>query len=417
MVRRLALMRSGAGSIGSGEVQIMVQSRLPSATRCYGAVTRGLLLGAAGILGLGLATHTARAETRGYAVSWFYTAAESQKDDCPDGTNDLSDVMVRKILVQMGKTPAEIDELFKDYPNNLYTVLYARGKRDGQTVNVYTNPTSVPDPNIKTVQGHSAYGFNLDGKDGPNDFVDPQTNEHGVDNMLYRALGCFITQRASGGTRATWPAIEWDMTRDQMPAWLIEVSGIERDANGKIKDGDVQLGFYRATGPVTRNAAGDPQSDMSFTVDTNPRTQNVVHATMKNGTLWSDPFEFYMIQDPFAVAEYHFKKTRIRLTLNDDGTAKGILGGYQPWLPIYESFALGGSTNELNLSVNTPGIYYALKKLADFEPDANGQNQYISSAYAIEAVPGFITHQNADKTSLNEPRGNVGPVRMAQSHR
>ena len=31
-----------------------------------------------------------------------------------------------------------------------------------------------------------------------------------------------ITNRASGGQRATWPAIQWDMTRDQMPAWLIE---------------------------------------------------------------------------------------------------------------------------------------------------------------------------------------------------
>jgi hypothetical protein len=194
-----------------------------------------------------------------------------------------------------------------------------------------------------------------------------------------------------------------------MPAWIIEVSGIERDAAGKIKDGDVQLSVYRATGPVTRNAAGDPQSDMSFTVDTNPRTQNTVHATMKNGTLWSDPFEFYMLQDPFAVTEYHFKKTHIRLTLNDDGTAKGVLGGYQPWLPIYESFALGGSTNELNLSVNTPGIYYALKKLADYEPDASGQNQYISSSYMIEAVPAFVTHPNADKTSMA-----VGPVKLAK---
>ncbi len=372
---------------------------------------RGLALGTAGVLAAGFSSHAAQAETRGYAVSWFYMAAESQNDDCPDGTNPLSDVMVKQFLVDMGKTPAEITDLFKDYPNNLYVALYMRGKQNGKWVNVYANPTSVPDPNIRTAKGHVAYGFNLDGKDGPNDFVDPQTKQAGVDNMLYRVLGCFITQRASGGKRATWPDIEWDMTRDQMPAWVVEVSGIERDAAGKIKDGDVKLGFYRATAPVTRNAAGDPQSDMSFTVDTNPRMQNVVHATMHNGTLTTDPFEFNMIQDPFAVSEYHFKKTQIRLTLNDDGSAKGVLGGYQPWLPIYESFALGGSTNELNLSVNTPGIYYAMKRLADAYPDASGQNQYISSSYMIEAVPAFITHPNADKTSMV-----VGPVKLAQAH-
>jgi hypothetical protein len=285
-----------------------------------------------------------------------------------------------------------------------------RGKVDGKPTNVYNSPTSVPDPNVKTAKGHVAYGFNLDGKTGPDDFVDPQTNEQGVDDKLYRALGCFITQRASGGQRPTYPAIQWDTTRDQMPAWIIEVSGIERGADGKIKDGDVKIGFYRATTPVTRNAAGDPQSDMSYTVDTNPRMQNVVNATMKNGTLTTAPFEFYMVQDPFGVTEYHFKKTRIRLTLNDDGTAKGVLGGYQPWLPIYEGFALGGAVNELNLSIDAPGIYYALKKLADAEPDANGQNQYISSSYWIEAVPAFIAHPNADKTSMN-----VGPVKLAQA--
>ncbi len=67
-----------------------------------------------------------------------------------------------------------------------------------------------------------------------------------------RAVGCFVTNRASGGQRPTWPAIQWDMTRDQMPAWVLEVSGIARGADGRIKDGDVTLGVYRATGPVTQ---------------------------------------------------------------------------------------------------------------------------------------------------------------------
>jgi hypothetical protein len=97
--------------------------------------------------------------------------------------------------------------------------------------------------------------------------------------------------------------------------------------------------------------------------------------------------------------------------LNEDGTAKGVLGGYEPWLPVYESFALGGSTNELNLSIDTPGIYYALRKLADAYPDASGQNQYISASYWIEAVPAFVSHSNAEKTA-----GIAGPVRLAQMH-
>jgi hypothetical protein len=149
-----------------------------------------------------------------------------------------------------------------------------------------------------------------------------------------------------------------------------------------------------------RNAKGDPQSDMTFVVDDNPRMQNKVHAVVKNGVATTDPFELYMLQDPFGVTEYHFKQTKIRLKFNSDGSLQGVLGGYQPWLPIYTSFALGGSVNELNLSVDAPGIYYALKRMADAYPDPKtGDNTYISSSYWVEAVPAFVVHKNENKTA------------------
>ena len=372
---------------------------------------RGLAVATIALLTTGLTARAAQAETRGFVISWFYMAAESQADDCPEGTNPLSEVMARKWMTDMGKTPAEIEAAYKDFPNSTYGAVVMRGKIDGKPVPIYTHPTAIADPNVKTAKGHVAYGFNLDGKDGPDDFVDPQTGEHGVDDKLYRALGCFITARASGGARPTYPAIQWDTTRDQMPAWVMEVSGIEHNADGSIKDGDVKLGVFRATNPIIRNAAGEPQADLTFPVDNDPRMQNVVHATMKNGTLTSDPFEFFMIQDPFGVGAYHFKQTRIRLTLNADGSAKGVLGGYQPWLPIYTSYALGGPVNELNLSIDAAGIYYALKKMADAYPDQAGHNEYISSSYWIEAIPGFVVHSgNSEKTAQAEQG-----MRLAQS--
>lgn len=356
---------------------------------------------AVGMLAVGMLSHTARAETRGYVVSWFYMAAASQDDDCPDGFNPTSEVFARKILTDMGKKPEEMDKYFKDYPANLYGAIVMRGKINGKPAYVYANPTSVPDPQIKTAQGHVAYGFDLDGKDGPNDFVDPETGQHGVDDMAYRALGCFIAQRGAIGTRPTYPVIQWDGTRDQMPAWLVEIKGMEPGQAGQVKDGDVQVGIYRATSPILRNAAGDPQSDMTFKVDPNPRMQNVVHGTLKDGMITTDPFEFYMVQDPFGVTEYHFKQARLRFKVNPDGTLRGILGGYEPWLPIYTSFALGGSVNELNLSIDAPGIYYALRRLADAYPDPKtGQNTYISASYWIEAVPAFVVHPGDTKTAM-----------------
>ena len=55
-----------------------------------GLFARRLSVAAIALLASGLAARTAMAETRGYVVSWFYMAAETQPDDCPGGTNPLS---------------------------------------------------------------------------------------------------------------------------------------------------------------------------------------------------------------------------------------------------------------------------------------------------------------------------------------
>jgi hypothetical protein len=366
-------------------------------------IPRGWALAAAGLLASGLAGQPAFAETRGYVVSWFHVATYSQDGDCPDGLNPSADIMFRNILKALGKTQEETDALMVGFPNGkeIRPIVINRGRIDGKPVNIYQNPASEPDPMVKTVKGRYAYGFNLDGKVTPDDFIDPDTQEAGVDNQLYRALGCFHTQRAMPPARPTYPAIQWDTTRDQMPAWLIEINGIEPGREG-AKDGDVDIGIYRATGPIARNATGDPQADMNFRIDANPRTQNFIHGTIRNGVITTDTFDFNMIGDPFALTEYHMKEARLRLTLNPDGSLKGLMGGYQPWAPVYVSFAVAGSTNEFNLSVDVPGIYYALKKMADAYPDpATGQNTAISSAFVIEAVPAFIAHpdKNDDKTA------------------
>jgi hypothetical protein len=341
-------------------------------------------------------------ETRGYVVSWFHRASYSQDGDCPEGMNPNADVMIRNILKNAGKTPEEVDALMVGFPNNpgIRPVIINRGRINGQPVNIYQNPASEPDPMVHTVKGHFAYGFNLDGKAKADDFVDPETHEVGVDNQLFRALGCFHTERATPPERPSYPAIQWDMTRDQKPAWVIKLEGVERNADGSVKDGEAQLGIYRATGPVVRNVSGEPQSDMSFQVESNHRSQNSVHGTIRKGVFISEKFDFNMIDDPFSVPVYHIMEARVRLTIYPDGTVKGILGGYQPWMPLYVSYGLPGSTNEVNLSVDAPGIYYALKKMADAYPDSTGQNTAISSAFVIEGIPAFVSGPNeASKTA------------------
>ncbi len=85
------------------------------------------------------------------------------------------------------------------------------------------------------------------------------------------------------------------------------------------------------------------------------------------------------------------EKAKYRFAFAEDGSLKGIVGGYQDWLDLYGGFGRGGAGVEVNISLDMPGIYYALRKMADAMPDPkSGQNTRISAAYWIEAVPAFI---------------------------
>ena len=119
----------------------------------------------------------AAADTRSYVFSWFYMATYSQDGDCPDGLNDSIEQHFRKVLAQLGKSQPEIEALVKAIPGSMYVTLGDRGRIDGKPVSPYLYPTSVPDPQIKTLKGKVGYGFDLDGKDGLDDVQTGRVSE------------------------------------------------------------------------------------------------------------------------------------------------------------------------------------------------------------------------------------------------
>ena len=62
---------------------------------------------------------------------------------------------------------------------------------NGIEVNPGNVPVLVSDPQIHTAYGRFAYGFNLNGEVEPDAFENPDSGERGVDNRMWRALGCF----------------------------------------------------------------------------------------------------------------------------------------------------------------------------------------------------------------------------------
>jgi len=331
-------------------------------------------------------------DTRGFVVSWFYPSSYSQDGDCPGGLNPSVEGNFVRILKEMGKSPKEIEAITAKGNGAMMMMMPKRGMIDGNPVNVYVNPESVPDPHAHTVAGHVSLGFNLDGKVGANDFVDPETGERGVDNAIFRAMGCFTPHRAIPPDRPSFEAAAWDMVRDAVPALLVEVSGIDDQMN----DDDVQVAFYQALEPIVRNATtGNPEADRTFRIDPNPRLQNVTRGKIKNGVLSVEPFDLNLIFDPMWVPEFHFKNVHLRMKLQPDGQLTGSMGAYHDWKAIYWGAAVVGIFAETVVSYDMPSVYYALKKLADAGPDPKtGQNSLISGTWGIEAVPAFLVHPN-----------------------
>ena len=364
---------------------------------------RGLAVALVALSGACFGAATASAgEARGFIVDWFHLATLSGTESCPHGLNPLSDVFYKRDLRNLGYSPAEVENLMKDFPNGAYLpIVTKRGRVNGQPVNIYAQPWTEPDPGLKTVEGKRAFGFNLDGKDGPNNFIEPVTGEPGIDNQLYRAVGCTQSHTGALPTRPGFPQTVWDLERDYMPAWLIEVSGIDDFKN----DDDVTVGFYRARSPVKRDASGDVRADMTMWVDPDPRLNNVVHARLKDGVITTAALDhFRMVGNPMVMAEFDIRNARMRFELTADGNLKGILGGYQLWETVYYgTFAAQGWATEHSAGVDMPAVYYALKRFADHAPDPKtGQNTEISGTYWIEAKPAFLKH-GSDKITQAAP--------------
>ncbi|HEY4368932.1 MAG TPA: hypothetical protein VGN07_16980 [Steroidobacteraceae bacterium] len=335
-----------------------------------------------------LAPDSASAETRGYAISLIHTATYADKDNCPQGGNGGLVDIKQRILMREGYTKDQairiiaangVDEQGRKVD------LRKRGQMDGKAVDVLNFPTSVPDPKLETAHGRFAFGFNLDGKVQPGSFEDPETGEKGVDNQMWRVLGCYEVYAVRRPVIPYNESIAWDTAMDSMPAWLLSISGPDLS-----KDGDVTVTFDRSLNITMRDARGSVLRSSSYSIDADPRSHSVFKGHIRNQVLTIEPGDFSMQGESQFYAVLRFTHTQLRLKMNPDGSLGGLIGGYQPWMDYYYYLAIRG---EETGQVDMPAVYYAMKRLADADPDpATGQNRAISAAYYIEAAPAFLTN-------------------------
>lgn len=335
-------------------------------------------------------------ETRSYVVQLMAPAMNSVEGDCPRGINPDPDELFRSFLVLQDVPVEQHEELVADWRRHFRTYAPNRGRINGEPVNVYIHPLSVPDPEISTVEHTEGLGFNLDGQNDPEDFVDPLTGETGVDNEESRVMGCYSRLRSTPEYAPSGGVLLWNGVREGMPAWVIEVTGIDDLEN----DDDVSVQIFRAFEPVTKDATGESQSYMTYTVDPDERMQdNIFHGSIEDGVFTSDePIDFFMVAESYIQPEFNLLDARLRFRF-DGEDLRLMLGGYGLTAMTYLRYAQWGEGQEGASGMNIPGIFYALRRLADgpVNPET-GVRDRISTTQQIWAIPAFI--ERSDGTNI-----------------
>lgn len=334
----------------------------------------------------------AQAETRGYVVSGFFPAVYSQEGDCAGGLNLNAGDQYDLGLVAAGYDEQQVAEWARksedkgsvatNYNDDRARAIRDRAMIDGKRVSAWVNPAAAPDPNLSMVTGKFALGFNLDGRQDANDFDNPVTGETGVDNQLFRALGCFTSFRGSEYERPGAWSYMWDIVSPAMPAWLMSIT-----ADDFNKDGPAKVAFYRAREHIERDANSNVLPHLTFRIDSDPRSQVSYAAQIKDHVLTiTEHGDLHAVWgEQVLLTDLRLRNTHLRITLKDDGAVNAVLGGYQ----LRREALSDGFFSAM--AADWLGLYYNIRKAADVNPDPKtGINQDISVAYRFDAVPAFL---------------------------
>jgi hypothetical protein len=357
--------------------------QIPRGLKGRSAGSRALPLLTALLAASASAAGPAAAETRGFVVSLMYPASYSKDGDCSRGINPPVAVQVVKNLLQAGWTQERIDALRETGGENaLAREDQYRGRINGRPTNTLVNPQSVPDPNLSMVDNTKyALGFDLDGNGAgdPDGFEDPFTGEKGVDNQVFRAMGCFTVFRGDDKIVPGAHEQAWTLPNRSMPAMLVTLEGDDLS-----KDGPLTVTFDMAFERIETDAQGKVLAGMTFRVDPDPANHHVIEAVQKDGviTVTKPGRIFAKWGEPQLQPYLDLKNVKLRLQQQPDGRLRGMVGGYMPYIDLLsEGLQANGGTDKT-------GLYWNLRKAADSNPDPKtGRNRDISATWMLEAVP------------------------------
>lgn len=316
------------------------------------------------------------------SVTWAVFQTPDGKTECPEGFNEGP------------------REQFASLFPNLGTVADTQLEREGTARYPQDKSDNFP---YRRAEGRLSYGLNLDGKVDTNDFTSPD-GEAGIDNELFRAIGCTRLFRGPDGTFVHFTNL-WlrEMNFNRVLVELTDVDSLENDDA-------VNVTIYRGKDRLMTDATGakilpggsirvDERFGKKFIHHQKGRIVNGVLSTEPSDVTW--PWGVFL-QRP---GSYFIHGLRFQMKLGVE-EAEGLVAGYADVESWYQQLVRSWSTHHSSYGgLSQPSLYHQLSQLADGYPSKEGQNTAISSAMNVTFTKVFIEHTNKKITKL--PHGRV----------
>jgi hypothetical protein len=349
----------------------------------------------------------AEQKSLGFVVTIWNTAMYESKfvDECPNGFNIGYDELWWRGLSKEDRAKYT-DNGLKSRLDRYFNAI----RRGPKGEDVCMNPTVVQDPPLLTVEGKLSFGMNLDGNTDGSPTANTCKHENfigldgtpGVDNQMYRLLGCIYGFRSYGQFEVN---ANENRKSNGNGMTLIEVTGVDDTKN----DSDVEVSFYRAVDQYTLDGSGRFTPFASYRIDApdgKPRYASKVKGRIENGVVVTEPgnvnLPFY---GNYTYMNQEIKDMRMQLTLAEDGAgATGMVAGYYGVDQLM--FYVGGLGPIQSTAIsNCPSTHVAAHQLADGYPDPQtGKCTALSSAFNFSAVAAFVIHPKSSQQTASSKR-------------
>lgn len=315
----------------------------------------------------------------GYAMTdlfWAVYQTDDAREECPEGFND---------------GPREqFEQLFPDH-----TVMTVEDTQLRQETQTWLPSTDSDGFEFKAVQGPYSWGLNLDDTVSSDDFTHPDGTP-GIDNQVYRAVGCVIGFRGPDGVEYIFQnkAI-LDQNYSRM---MIELDGVDDLQN----DDSVTVTLYRGRDRLLTDATGlNVVPGGSQRIDRRWGESLIRQTTgrIEDGVLRTDPIKEVIIpwMNLGVPSIQIIRDLRFELALSPEG-ATGLIAGYADIDAWYYQLIRNDSTHHLsNGQISGISLYKALRRFADAYPDSESGNlTSISTALDVKMRQVFIVDTESE---------------------